>query len=246
MAQSVYLLPVEPRIVELLGSAILGDSVPADWEAVAADIGILRRMRGAFLAGRPYAHEILKLNWDDEAAEISAGVGPRTFEGPDLAKVYGQLLGSTLGRLLGLTLPSWSLGRTGYSLGLLAAAELSPFQLLPLSGAQRLRARLARLGETPAGLLAAVALPGFEAGLPRLCEPFGTGLYFPPAAVREIHEALGRSGKPLTALGVKAAGRERGEAERITAAVQEAFAWAAGHGFGLLEGEEMVEADGSR
>jgi hypothetical protein len=244
MAQRVYLLPVEPRIVELLGAAILGDSVPADWEAVAQDIDILRRMRGAFLAGRPYAHEIPKPAWDDEAA-ISAGAEPRTFAGPALAEVYGQLLGSTLGRLLGLTLPSWSLG-SGYSLGLLAAAELSPFQLLPLSGARRMRARLARLGKTPAGLLATVALSGFEAGLPRLCEPFGTGLCFPPAAVREIHQALARSGKPLTTLGVKAAGRERGEAERITAAVREAFAWAAGRGLGLLEGDEIVEEHGSR
>ncbi|MFL6233181.1 MAG: hypothetical protein ACJ76N_08620 [Thermoanaerobaculia bacterium] len=245
MTQRVYLLPVEPRIVELLGATILGDSVPADWQAIAADIGILRRMREAFLAGRPYAHEIPKPAWDDEAAAISGGAAPRAFEGPALAEVYGQLLGSTLGRLLGLTLPSWSLG-AGYSLGLLLAAELSPFQLLPLSGARRMRARLTRLGETPAGLLAPVAVAGFEAGLPRVCEPYGTGLYFPPSAVREIQEALARSRKPLVSLGVKATGRERGEVERATAAVQEAFAWAAGRGFGLLEGDEMVEEDGSR
>src|SRR4051794_40946940 len=149
MTQRVYLLPVEPRIVELLGATILGDSVPADWQAVAADVGILRRMREAFLAGRPYAHEISKPPaWGDEVTALSGGAEPRAFEGQALAEVYGQLLGSTLGRLLGLTLPSWSLG-AGYSLGLLLAAELSPFQLLPLSGARRLRARLARLGETP-------------------------------------------------------------------------------------------------
>jgi hypothetical protein len=240
MAERVALIAVDPAMAERLCSVVLGDPVPAGWETVAADIGILRRMRGAFLAGRPYAHEISRPAWDDGVAAISVGAEPPTFEGPALAEVYGQLLGSTLGRLLGLTLPSWSLG-TGYSLGLLAAAELSPFQLLPLSGARRLRARLARLGETPAGLLAAVALPGFEAGLPRLCEPFGTGLYFPPAAAREIHQALARSGKPLTSLGVKAAGRERGESERITGAVREALAWAAGHGLGLLEGDELVE-----
>jgi hypothetical protein len=136
-------------------------------------------------------------------------------------------------------LPTWSLG-TGYSLGLLLAGRLSPFQLLPLSGARRMRARLTRLGETPASLLAPVAVAGFEAGFPRVCEAYGTGLYFPPAAVREIHEALARSRKPLVSLGVKATGRERGEVERIATAVHEAFAWAAGHDFGLLEGDELV------
>src|SRR5581483_194771 len=254
MAQRVYLLPVEPRIVELLSSAILEDpgqaladlrvgasaegkgGSPEDWKSLAADVTVLRRMREAFLAGRPYTHEIPKPAWDDEAG-ISGGAEPRAFEGPALAEVYGQLLGSTLGRLLGLALPAWSLG-TGYSLGLLLAGQLSPLRLLPLSGARRMRARLTRLGETPATLLAPVAVAGFEAGFPRVCEAFGTGLYFPPAAVREIHGVLARSRKPLVSLGVKATGRERGEVERITAAVHEAFAWAARHGLGLLEGDE--------
>src|SRR3954468_7781883 len=66
-----------------------------------------------------------------------------------------------------------------------------------------MRARLSRLAETPAALLAPVAVAGFEAGFPRVCEPYGTGLYFPPAAVREIHAALARSRKPLISLGLK-------------------------------------------
>src|SRR3982751_1263549 len=249
MAQRVYLLPVEPRIAELLGAAgrVLADlragasrqgrgGSPEDWQSLDVDVGILRRMREAFLAGQPYAHEIPKPAWDDEAAAISGGAEPRTFEGPALAEVYGQLLGSTLGRLLGLSLPTWELG-SGYSLGLLLAGRLS---LFPLSGARRMRARLSRLAETPATLLGAVPREGFEAGLPRVCEPYGTGLYFPPAAGREIHAALARSRKPLVSLGVKATGLPRGEVERITAAVHEAFAWAAGHDLGLLEGDELV------
>jgi len=245
MAQHVHLIPVEPGTVERLGSVLLGEPGPADWQAVAADVAILRRMREAFRAGQPYAHEIATPPaWDDEMTAIAGGAEPRAFAGPALAEVYGQLLGSTLGRLLGLTLPSWDLG--DYSLGQLLVGELSPFQLLPLSGARRMRERLARLGEIPAALLASVAVEGFEAGFPRVCEPYGTGLYFPPAAVREIHEALARSRKPLVSLGVKATGRERGEIERITAAVHEAFAWAAKRGLGLLEGDELVEADGYR
>jgi len=263
MAQRVHLLPVDPRIVELLGSAILEDpgsalaglrayasregkgGSPEDWKSLAADAGILRRMREAFLAGQPYAHEIPKPAWDDETAAISGGAEPRTFEGPALAEVYGQLLGSTLGRLLGLSLPAWELG-SGYSLGLLLACQLSPFQLLPLLGARRIRALLSRWAETPATLLAPVAVEGFEAGFPRVCEPYGTGLYFPSAAVREIHAALARSRKPLVSLGLKATGLERGEVERITAAVHEAFLWAARHGLGLLEGDELVGAYGYR
>jgi hypothetical protein len=256
--QRIHLIPVDPRAVELLISAILGETEPAlaasraeasaegkggspgEWKLLAADTVILRRMRGAFLAGQPYAHEIPKPSaWDDEVSAISAGAEARTFEGPSLAEIYGQLLGSTLGHLLGLTFPTWSLG-DGYSLGHLLASELSPWRLFPLSGARRLRERLVRLAETPAALFTRVAVPGFEAGFPRVCEPYGTGLYFPPAAVREIHAALESSGKPLVSLGVKATGRDRVEVERATTAVHEAFAWAARHDFGLLEGDELV------
>ncbi|HEY2290201.1 MAG TPA: hypothetical protein VGM86_05800 [Thermoanaerobaculia bacterium] len=255
MAQRVCLLPVEPRIVELLGAAILEDpgraladlrasasregrgGSPEDWQSLAADAGILRRMRKAALAGRSYEHQVKKQEvWGDDL--ITEETRPMVFEGPALAEIYGQLLGSTLGRLLGLSLPTWELG-SGYSLGLLLAGQLS---LFPLSGARRMRARLSRLAETPATLLAPVAMAGFEAGFPRVCEPYGTGLYFPPAAVREIHAALTRSRKPLVSLGVKATGLQRGEVERITVAVHEAFGWAAGHGLGLLEGDELVEA----
>ncbi len=258
MAQRIHLIPVDPRAVERLIAAILGEAEPVltapraegsaegkggspgEWKLLAADTVILRRMRGAFLAGQPYAHEIPKPSaWDGEESAISAGAEPRTFEGPSLAEVYGQLLGSTLGHLLGLTFPTWSLG-DGYSLGLLLAGQLSAWRLLPFSGARRLRERLVRLSETPAALFARVAVPGFEAGFPRVCEPFGTGLYFSPAAVREIHEALERSRKPLVSLGVKATGRERGDLERSAAAVHEAFAWAARHGFGLMEGDEIA------
>lgn len=255
MAQRVSLLLVEPRIVELLGAAILEDpgraladlragasregrgGSPEDWESLAADVGILRRMREAALAGRSYEHQVKKQEiWGDDL-EIEA-TRPMVFEGPALAEIYGQLVGSTLGRLLGLSLPTWELG-SGYSLGLLLARELF---LFPFSGAWRMRALLSRLAETPAALLATVAVEGFEAGLPRICEPYGTGLYFPPAAVREIHAALARSRKPLVSLGVKATGRDRGEVERITAAVHDAFSWAAQHDLGLLEGDELVEA----
>lgn len=258
MAQRVHLLPVEPRIAALLSSAILEDpgraladlragasregrgGSPEDWQSLATDAGILRRMREAALAGRSYEHQVKRQEiWGDDL-EIEA-TRPMVFEGPALAEIYGQLAGSILGRLLGLSLPTWELG-SGYSLGLLLAAQLSPFQLLPLSGARRMWALLSRLAETPAALLGAVAVEGFAAGLPRVCEPYGTGLYFPPAAVREIHAALARSRKPLVSLGVKATGRERGEIERITAAVHDAFAWAAGHDLGLLEGDELVEA----
>lgn len=236
MAQRVALLAVDPKTVERLCSVLLGEPSPADWQAVASDVDILRRMREAFLAGRPYAHEIPKPAWDDGAAAISGGAEPRTFAGRELAEVYGQLLGSTLGRLLGLSLPTWELGN-GYSLGLLLDRPLS---LLPLSGARRMRARLSRLAETPATLLAPVAVEGFEAGFPRVCEPFGTGLFFPPAAVREIHAALARSRRPLVSLGVKATGLQRGVIERITTAAGEAFDWAARHDLGLLEGDELV------
>jgi hypothetical protein len=258
----IDLIPVKPRTVELLSSAILGDpdraladlradaskegkgGSPEDWQSLAADIGILRRMREAALAGRAYEHQVRRQEvWGDDL-EISRAE-PMVFEGPALAEIYGQLLGSTLGRLLGLTLPSWRLGN-GYSLGLLLARPISPFWPLPLSGARRLRARLILLAETPVALLAPVAVAGFESGFPRVCEPYGTGLYFPPAAVREIHAVLTRSRKPLVSLGVQATGREHGDVERITAAVHEAFAWAAQHDFGLLEGDELVEAHGYR
>lgn len=260
MAQRVDLIPVKPRTVELLGSAILEDperaladlragsstegrgGSPEDWKSLATDVGILRRMRAAFLARQPYAHEIPKPPaWDGEVTAITGGAEPRTFEGRALAEVYGQLLGSTLGRLLGLALPTWRLGRD-FSLGLLVAAELSPIQLLPLSGARRVRKRLTRLAESPAGLFSSVAVEGFEAGFPLVCEAYGTGLYFPPDAVRELLPLLERSRKGLVSLGVKATGCERGIVEQIAGIVHEAFLWAARHDLGLMEGDELVGA----
>jgi hypothetical protein len=257
---AIDLIPVDLRTAELLGAAILEEPEPAmaalrsaaspegrggspgEWKFLAADTAILRRMREAFLAGLPYAHEIPRSSaWEEDGTSISAGADPRTFAGGALAEIYGQLLGSTLGHVLGLTFPSWRLG-DGLSFGSLLARELSSWQLLPLSGARRLRERLARLAETTATLLASVAVPGFEAGFPRICEPYGTGLYFPPAAVREIHGALGRSRKPLVSLLGKATGRERAEIEPTAVAIQEAFAWAARHDRGLMEGDELAAA----
>src|SRR4051794_31587384 len=116
MAERVDLIPVKPRTVELLCAATLEEPEPAlaglradasadgrhgspeEWKSLTTDVGILRRMREAFLAGQAYAHEIPKTPaWDDEMAAITGGAPARTFEGPALAEVYGQLLGSTLG-----------------------------------------------------------------------------------------------------------------------------------------------------
>ena len=186
MAQRIHLIPVDPQAVELLISAILGETEPAlaalagrglrerqggspgEWKLLAADTVILRRMRGAFLAGQPYAHEIPKPSaWDGEESAISAGAEPRTFEGPSLAEVYGQLLGSTLGHLLGLTFPTWSLG-DGYSLGLLLAGGLSP-SAAPPPLAERAGSASGWPGcPRPRRRSYRVAAPGFEAGFPLL------------------------------------------------------------------------------
>jgi hypothetical protein len=216
------------------------DDTAEQWAGLKTDIGTLRRMREAALAGRAYEHKFQGREEEDgEDAE------PQTFEGADLAEIYGQLLGATLGRLLGLSLPSWWMGRN-FWIGLLIAAELSPFQLLPLSGARRVRKRLTLLAESPAGLFPSVAVEGFEAGFPRVCEAYGTGLYFPPAAVREILPLLERSRKAFVSLAAKASGYDRGVAGQIASLVHEAFLWAARHDLGLLEGDELVGAYGYR
>jgi hypothetical protein len=216
------------------------DDTAEQWAGLKADIDTLRRMRESALAGRAYEHELPRREDDDED-----GAEPPTFEGAALAEIHGQLLGATLGRILGLSLPSWWMGRN-FWLGLLIAAELSPFQLLPLSGARRVRKQLTRLAQSPAVLFSPVAVEGFEAGFPLICEAYGTGLYFPPAAVRELLPVLERSRKAFVSLGVKASGYERGIVEQIASLVHEAFLWAARHDLGLLEGDELVGAYGYR
>jgi hypothetical protein len=212
------------------------DDTAEQWASLKADLGTLRRMREAALAGRAYKHAFQSREEEDNEDDDAE---PHTFEGAALAEIYGQLLGATFGRLLGLSLPSWWMGRN-FWLGLLVASELSPFQLL----ARRVRKRLARLAESPAGLFSPVAVEGFEAGLPLLCEAFGTGLYFPPAAVRELLPLLER--KAFVSLGVKATGYDRRVVEQIAAVVREAFLWASRRGLGLLEGDELVGAYGYR
>ena len=222
------------------GVARYVDDTAEQWASLKTDVDSLRRMREAALAGRAYEHEFQgREEDDDEDAE------PQTFEGADLAEVYGQLLGATLGRLLGLSLPSWWMGRN-FWLGLLIAMDLSPFQLLPLSGARRVRKTLFRLAESPEILFPPVAVEGFGAGFPLVCEAYGTGLYFPPAAVRELLPLLERSRKGFVSLCVKAAGYPRGVVEQIAEIVHEAFLWAARHDLGLLEGDELVGEYGYR
>lgn len=224
------------------GVARYVDDTAEQWSGLKTDIDTLRRMREAALAGRPYEHAFQSREEEDAEDDDAAS---HTFEGAALAEIYGQLLGATFGRLLGLSLPSWWMGRN-FWLGLLIAAELSPFQLLPLSGARRVRKQLVQLAQSPAGLFSSVAVEGFETGLPLLCEAYGTGLYLPPAAVRELLPRLEGSRKGFVSLGVKATGYERGVVEQIAGIVHEAFLWAARHGLGLLEGDELVGAYGYR
>jgi hypothetical protein len=212
------------------------DDTAEQWASLKADLGTLRRMREAALAGRAYEHAFQSREEEDNE---DGDAEPHTFEGAALAEIYGQLLGATLGRLLGLSLPSWWMGRD-FWLSLLLTTELSPFQLL----ARRVRKRLTRLAESPAGLFSSVAVEGFEAGFPLLCEAYGTGLYFPPAAVRELLPLLER--KAFVSLGVKATGYNRRVVEQIAAVVREAFLWASRRGLGLLEGDELVGAYGYR
>ncbi|HET9210435.1 MAG TPA: hypothetical protein VFR03_08550 [Thermoanaerobaculia bacterium] len=213
------------------------DDTAEQWAGLKADVGTLRRMREAALAGRTYEHEFQRREEEDGGEDDE----PQTFEGAALAEIYGQLLGTTFGRLLGLSLPSWWMGRD-FWVGLLLAAELSPFQLF----ARRVRKRLTQRAESPAGLFSGVAVPGFEAGFPLVCEAYGTGLYLPPAAVRELLPMLEGSRKAFVSLGAKASGYERGIVEQIAGIIHEAFLWAARHGLGLLEGDELVGAYGYR
>jgi hypothetical protein len=206
------------------------DDTAEQWAGLKTDFGTLRRMREAALAGRTYEHAFQSREEEDNE---DAAAGSHTFEGSALAEIYGQLLGATFGRILGLSLPSWWMGRNVW-LGSLLTAELSPFQLL----ARRVRKRLTRLAESPAGLFSSVAVAGFEAGFPLVCEAYGTGLYFPPTAVRELLPLLQR--KAFVSLGVKATGYERGVVEQIAGIVHEAFLWAAQHDLGLMEGDDLV------
>lgn len=223
------------------GVARYVDDTAEQWAGLKTDAGTLRRMREAALAGRTYEHAFQSREEDDEDDDAES----HTFAGAALAEIYGQLLGATLGRLLGLSLPSWWMGRD-FWLGLLIVTEMSPFQLLPLSGAYRLRKQLIRLAQSPADLFSSVAVEGFGAGFPLVCEAYGTGLYFPPAAVRELLPRFEGSRKAFVSLGVKATGYDRGVVEQIAAIVHEAFLWASRHGFGLLEGDELVGAYGYR
>jgi hypothetical protein len=218
------------------------DDTAEQWAGLKTDVGTLRRMREAALAGRAYEHAFQSREEEDVEDDDAES---HTFEGAALAEIYGQLLGATFGRLLGLSLPSWWMGRN-FWLGLLLAAELSPLQLLPLSGGRRVRKQLIRLAQSPAVLFSPVAVEGFEAGFPLVCEAYGTGLYFPPAAVRELLPRFEGSRKAFVSLGAKASGYERGIVEQIAGLVHEAFLWAARHDLGLLEGDELVGAYGYR
>lgn len=218
------------------GVARYVDDTAEQWAGLKTDVGTLRRMREAALAGRTYEHAFQSREEDDNEDDDAES---HTFEGAALAEIYGQLLGATFGRILGLSLPSWWMGRNVW-LGLLVAADLSPFQLL----ARRIRKRLTRLAESPSILFSSVAVEGFEAGFPLLCEAYGTGLYFPPAAVRELLPLLER--KAFVSLGVKATGYNRRVVEQIAGIVHEAFLWASRHGLGLLEGDELVGEYGYR
>lgn len=217
------------------------------WEAIHDDLLTAQRMRRASLSGTTYTHEVAtKEPFGDGMTVISSDkTEPHVFAGHELAEAYGQLIGATAGRLLGLSLPTWWMGRN-FWLGLLLGHHLSPMAAPPFSSIRRLRNDLLALAESPAVLFPELAVPGFEAGFPLMCEAYSSGLYLSPAAVSRWLASFQKTRPALVRLSVLATGYDENSVQLIVSVVHEALIWCGRHGYGVMEGDELVGSLGYR
>jgi hypothetical protein len=218
----------------------------SEWNQVRTDLHLARALRQAIREGRPYAiqaHDREPLG--DNMVVLSQDTHMETIEGEALAQEYGVVLGSTFGRLAGLSEPTWWLGRN-YWLGLLLTEDLGRLASWFSLPQFRFQKSLFNFGTSPAHLFVDVGAPGFEKGFPIVCEGYSTGLYFPPEVVRPFRSHLDQYASHAVALGARASGYEPSIVASIHSLVFEALHWAEAEGCGLLEGDELVGAYGER
>ena len=218
----------------------------SEWNQVRTDLHLARALRQAIRDGRPYAIEAHDREpFGEGMVVLSQDTHMETIEGETLAQEYGVVLGSTFGRLAGLSEPTWWLGRN-YWLGLLLTEDLGRLASWFSRPQFRFQKSLLTFGTNPARLFLDVGAPGFEKGFPIVCEGYSTGLYFPPEAVRPFRSCLAQFASDAVALGVRASGYEASIVANIHSLVFEALDWAEAEGCGLLEGDELVGAYGER
>lgn len=216
------------------------------WDAIRKDLLTARRMREAALSGRAYTHEIARqMPFEGMTVMSPEETEPHIFAGAELAEAYGQLIGATLGRILGLCLPTWWMGRN-FWIGLLIASRLSPFSAPPFSSVRALRKTLASRARSPALLVPALEIPGFFENFPLGCEAYSSGLYFGREAVSKWLESFEAERAAFVRLGVLATGYDEAPVQLITSVVHECLLWCEREGYGVMEGDELVGSLGYR
>jgi hypothetical protein len=224
-----------------------GGDASAIWNALRTDLLTVRRMRRAALSRSTYTHETpMQVPLGEGIAVISQDeTEPHTFAGDELAGAYGQLLGATLGRVLGLSLPTWWMGRN-FWIGLLLGGRLSPFAVPPVSSVRRLRKTLRAWARSPALLFPTLEVPGFVENFPVACEAYSSGLYFPPASVAEWLSSFDTTRPDFVRLSRAVSGYDEADARTIVSVIEECLIWCHRHGYGFMEGDELVGSLGYR
>jgi len=224
-----------------------GDDTNAIWNALRSDLVTVRRMRRAALSGSKYTHEVaMQVPLDESVTVISQDeTEPHTFAGDELAGAYGQLIGATLGRVLGLSLPTWWMGRN-FWIGLLLGGPLSPFAVPPFSSVRRLRKTLIASAQSPAQLFPSLDVPGFSENFPIWCEAYSSGLYFPPASVAEWLSSFDATRASFVRLATVVSGYDKASVQMTVSVIEECLIWCHRHGYGVMEGDELVGSLGYR
>lgn len=217
------------------------------WRAARERLKLVRALRAAARAGQgcrlPAKPAEAKPRRRDDV--LPDDIGAPQFETLAPAEVparFGRELLTLFGRVAGLCEPSWYLGRD-YWLGSLA--------IEPLEQAQATRYTAFRdgllCGAQPAGaILAKAGAPGYEKGVPRLCEHQTTGLYWPASAVPDLLSLLGKHRQAWTALGALLTGYTPEALQACERPVAEALSWVKRHDCGLLEVDDLVGQEGFR
>lgn len=218
-----------------------------DWQELAGELAEVKRMRAAGLAGDSYcstAGTPTTLEVDGQHLVVNHESDRREslLTADEVPAVYGNSLGSLYGRLVGLSEPSWWMGRD-YWFGPLLLAELPPREQRRFTA---FRQACLRFVTVPTKLFDRVAVPGCADGFSPLCPGYSTGLYFPPDRLGDFIKLLAKEHDTWTALGQAATGYDKDSLRQVEQSVAEALVWASRHGLGLLEGDELVGTLGRR
>jgi hypothetical protein len=203
-------------------------------------------MRRAILAGQPYVIERPKRVELDGGLQVLADETEAVrFSGRELIEAYGGLCSYTLARVAAYCEPTWWLGRN-FWVGLLLTARFGIRGLFGVRRPRHVQELIAQHSASPAAVLEEIAVPGFGAGMPELCEGYSTGLYFAPTVITALLASLRSDGDAWATLAREVTGYPPEGTRQLLQMVEEAFVWAESNSVGLIEADEVVGAYGYR